>query len=476
MKGDKNMPDTKSVFRFFEELSRIPRASGDEGAAADYLVAFAEARGLKYTRDAHNNVVIKKPGRGSPVIIQGHTDMVYVREADCTRAYADGIGLLEQDGWITADGTTLGADNGIAVAFALAVLDSPDFRHPPIEAVFTTEEEVGLIGAGALDFSLLDGRLMLNLDTEDEGVFYTSCAGAFRNDIRLPLKREQVKGLAEMTLQLSGLMGGHSGIEIHMGRGNAITLLARLLDAVGEGARLVSLSAEGKTNAISNNARAVLLVEQEKCAEIEAKINALTTDFRRELGERDSLTVTVTNGGPADAACYTQESQQRILRALLLLPSGVIRMSLDVPGLVETSANPAILEQEEDALMVLSSLRSSVGSRKREMRARYAAIAALCGGESVCSGDYPQWEYRAESPLRTLALETYRELSGREGKTAAIHAGLECGYFDARLEGVDIISYGPNIEDVHTPRERMELASVERVWAFTVRLLERLAE
>ena len=476
MKGDRNMSDAKSVFRFFEEISCIPRASGDEEALANYLVAFAEARRLEHIRDAQNNVIIKKPGFGAPVILQGHTDMVYVREEESTRAYSDGLKLLERNGWITADGTTLGADNGIAVAYALAVLDSEDFRHPPIEAVFTTEEEVGLVGAGALDYSQLQGRLMLNLDTENEGVFYVSCAGAFRNELRLPVTREKVAGLTEITVRLGGLKGGHSGMEINAGRGNAIVILARLLDAVGDRVRIISLAAEGKTNAISVGAQATLLLEEVQYAKVVEQIDTFVQSIRRELGERDKLTYELISGGVKNVACFDAESQKRAVSALMLLPAGVLGMSHEIPELVETSANPAVLEQQEDKLIVVSSLRSSVGSRKHEMRAKYEAIATLCGGESEYSADYPQWEYRTESPLRTLALKTYRELTGREGKTAAIHAGLECGFFDARLEGIDIISYGPNVVDIHTPRERMEIASVERMWEFTVRLLERLSE
>lgn len=476
-----HLQSSKKALEFFEEISRIPRESGDEAGIAAYLVSFAQARGLDYYRDEHHNVIIKKPAsrlgcKGAPVIIQGHTDMVYVREPDCKRGYEEGIGLIySDDGWLSAEGTTLGADNGIAVAFALALLDSGELVHPDLEAVFTSAEEIGLIGAAALDYSRLQGRLMINLDTEEEGTFCTSCAGAFRNELSLPVAREKAEGKVCMTLNIRGLKSGHSGMEIGEGRGNAINLMARLLKSLLPDISLVSLTAEGKTNAIPDNACAVLQAEKAVLPALEEKIRAADQIFKKELGQRDNLIVDITYGEAGAASCYTQESARQVLSALLLLPAGVVRMSLDIPGLVESSVNPAILQQREDALILTSTARSSVGSRKEEMKGLFEAVASLTGGSSVLSNDYPQWEYRTSSPLREIALEVYETLFGTSGKTAAIHAGLECGHFDMNLSGVDIISYGPDIRDVHTTRERMNLASVDRVWRFTAALMERLA-
>lgn len=475
-----DLQSSEKVLRFFEEISRIPRESGDEKGMADYLVAFAQARGLDWYRDDHDNVIIKKPAgvencQHPPVIIQGHTDMVYVREPDCKRGYEEGIGLVYADGWLSAEGTTLGADNGIAVAFALALLDSDDLVHPELEAVFTSAEEVGLIGAGALDYAQLRGRQLINLDTEEEGTFYTSCAGAFRNELSLPVEREQTEGLRALTVSLDGLKGGHSGMEIGEGRGNAIVLMARLLERLLPEARLAALTAGGKPNAIANNARALLFAREEAIPALEEKIREAERAFQKELGESDKLLVDITYGAQETASCYTAESARRVISALQLLPAGAIRLSRTIPGLVESSMNPAILEQEENTLLLISTARSSVGSRKEELKGLFDALAALSGGTSSSSGDYPQWEYREDSPLRALALEVYANCFGTPGKTAAIHAGLECGYFDKGLPGVDIISYGPDIRDVHTTRERMSLDSVTRVWHFTLCLLERLA-
>ncbi len=475
------MNDAKKVFHYFEEISRIPRESGDEKAIADYLVGFAKERGLEVHRDEHNNVIIKKPAADpnctcAPVIIQGHTDMVYVRDENCKRAYEEGIGLIYKDGWITADGTTLGADDGLAVAYALALLDGGDgIMHPAIEAVFTSGEEIGLVGASYLDYSLLKGKYLINIDTEEEGTFFTSCAGAFRNELKIPVERESTSGLCALTVRIHGLTGGHSGIEINEGRGNALSLMARILSALGSDVHIFSLTSTGKTNAISNNAQAELYVSEEKLMAVESLIRDMENNFRHELGDRDTVIIDIMRGEKRTAACYSENSRKKTVAALSLLPCGVIRMSFDVPGLVETSANPAFLEQGENELRIFSTSRSSVGSRKIEMKTKYAAIADLCGGESVCGADYPQWEFKADSPLRELALKSYKELFDKEAKTCAIHAGLECGYFDERLEGVDIISYGPIMQDVHTPREKTNVASIERTWALTLNILENLA-
>ena len=475
------MQDAKKVFSFFEEISRIPRSSGDEKAVSDYLMAFAEQRGLEAVRDHYNNVIIKKPATMektacAPVILQGHTDMVYVRAENCTRAYEEGIGLIYKDGWLYADGTTLGADNGVAVAYMLALLDSDKLVHPDIEAVFTVSEEVGLIGAEHLDYTALKGKYLLNIDTEEEGVFYTSCAGAFRNELRIPVTRLETKGLTELAVHISGLVGGHSGMEIGQGRANALQLMARLLTELEGAAYLSSLGAEGKTNAICNNAEAHLRVSQEALDGLEAQIQAAAAAFSAEYEGKDTIIVKTARGETGAARCYDDASFKKAVAVLMLTPCGVQRMSRDIPGLVETSANLAYVEETEDALIIVSSARSSVGSRKTEMRAIYDALATLATGTCLCSSDYPQWEHRKDSPLRELAMACYEQLLCKKAETRAIHAGLECGYFDVNLNQVDIISFGPDIFDVHTPKEKVDVASMERMWHFTQALLQRLAE
>lgn len=469
------------VLRFFEEISKIPRESGDEKAISDYLMDFAKARGLEAYRDEVYNVIIKKPSTVkdctcAPVILQGHTDMVYVRADDCKRAYSDGIGLITKDGWLSAEGTTLGADDGIAVAYALAVLDSGDLPHPDLEAVFTVSEEIGLAGAEKLDCSGLKGKYLLNIDTEEEGVFFTSCAGAFRNEIILPIDYETRENLQAFELSLSGLRGGHSGAEIHTGMGNAIVMMGRLLSALGDRVFVGSVSAQGKMNAICNNAKALLFCAPEKLDEIKSLVADMEKKLRRELEGRDMLTLSLKEGKMGGARCYTEQCRKKVAAALMLIPNGVIGKSFEIENLVETSANPGVVEQRENELMILSSSRSCVGSRKEEMRARYVALAELLGAQCHFSGDYPQWEYEANSPLRALAMESYKELFGKPAKAMAIHAGLECGFFAERMPETDIISYGPTLLDIHTPRERADLASVERVWQLTKLILEKLSK
>ena len=474
------MPSAEKVFYYFRELEKIPRSSGDEKAVADWLVRFAEDRHLECVRDARNNVIIRKAATKAgckcpPVILQGHTDMVYVRTPDCTRKYEDGIGLIEKDGYLSADGTTLGADDGIAVAYALAVLDDDKLEHPELECIFTVSEETGLMGAETLDYSQLRGKLMLNMDSEEEGIFCTGCAGAFRVDFDMPLHYDVMTG-TKLTVAFKGLTGGHSGEEINRGRANAITLMGRLLTDLGREVRVASLAAEGKTNAISNNATAQLCVFTGKEERVEARIRALEAEFQAECGSRDTIHIELTRGTISTCSVYDEATQTRVASSLLLFPSGVMAMSYNVPDLVETSSNPAILEQTDSELKLAACVRSSVGSRKAEMRARISALAKALGARAVCGSDYPQWEYKPVSPLRDLAMQTYEDLFKKKAVAHAIHAGLECGYFDVYVPGIDIISFGPNMEDIHTPKEHIEIASIERMWDFLVALLGRLAE
>lgn len=474
------MKNAEKVTDFFKQICAIPHASYDEKRISDFLMGFAAERGLEAYRDEMNNVLIKKSstvdGCGcQPVIIQGHMDMVYVRSEDCQRDYEQGIAVIEKNGWLCAEGTTLGADDGVAVAYALALLDSEDIPHPDLEVVITVQEEVGLAGAEKFDCSRLQGKYFLNLDTEDEGVFYTSCAGAFRNDLEIPVEREMLSGMTELKVCLGGMLGGHSGIEIQLGRGNAIVLMGRLLAEAGEDAHIHSIECDGKMNAIASRCEAVLYIAPDRLDAVLDSFNRSVGVFNKELKGVDAVELQTVMGERESISCYTQESRKRVLAALSLLPNGVLGMSAAVEGLVETSANPGIARQNHDCLVISSSVRSSVGSRKEEVRQRLWALACLTGGKSVCSNDYPQWEYREHSPLRELAMDSYRELFGLEPRAAAIHAGLECGYFDARLPEADIISFGPDQENVHTPLERVRISSLENVWRLLCRILERLA-
>lgn len=476
------MDNAEKVIEYFKEICAIPHSSYDERRISDYLMDFAEKRGLQAERDHMNNVIIRKPAsipdcKCPPVIIQGHMDMVYVKAEGCERDYEDGIAVYEKNGWLHADGTTLGADDGVAVAYALALLDSDGIPHPELEAVITVQEEVGLAGAATLDCSGLRGRYLINIDTEDEGVFYTSCAGAFRHDLEIPIERELLSDMTELKVSIGGMLGGHSGIEIHLGRGNAIVLMGRLLSQLcSDGVRLHSISCEGKMNAIASHCDAVLYIEQDKIDSVLDRCNSSIAAFNRELKGVDVVELQTVLGAKESLSCYTQACTRKVLSAIGLLPNGVQSMSRVVDGLVETSANPGIVRQEYDCIVISSCIRSCLGSRKEEIRKKLDGLALLVGGKSVCSNDYPQWEYRADSPLRELATESYRELFGMEPRVDAIHAGLECGYFDQRMPGLDIISFGPDQEAVHTPHERVSISSVKNVWHLILRILSKLAE
>ncbi len=476
------MQNADRVLHFFREISAIPRASYDEKHISDYLVDFAKVRGLEWHQDEFNNVIIKKPATiadcsCSPVIIQGHMDMVYVQESGSGAQYEKGLTLIEEDGYLRAKGTTLGADNGIALAYGLALLDSNEIPHPALELVCTVQEEVGLAGAKNLDYSRLAGKYFINLDTEDEGIFYTSCAGAVRNDLVIPIETEKLEDLREISVELSGLAGGHSGMEIQLGRGNAIILLARLLKEVcGRDVRLKSMECQGKMNAIASGAKAVICAKPAKVSKTLAKLKSTVKDFNHELSGFDHVELAAEPGKTGSVRCYTEGSAKKTLSALLLVPNGVFGMSHAMENLVETSSNPGVLEQRGKSLVVSSSVRSSLATRKWEIANKIGAIAELVGGRSICSNDYPQWEFHRVSPLRELAMNEYRELFGKEPEMRAIHAGLECGYFDERLQDCDIVSFGPNIYDVHTPKEKIELQSVENVWKLLQQMLFRLGQ
>lgn len=476
------MKNSSIVINFFKEFSAIPRASYDEKRVSDYLVNFAETRGLEVVQDKHNNVLIKKPAtipncKCAPVIIQGHMDMVYVQAPKCTRAYEDGISVIEKNGWLCADGTTLGADNGIAVAYALAILDSSTISHPDLEIVITVQEEVGHVGAANFDCSQLKGKYMLNLDTEDEGVIYASSAGAFRNDFDIPIQREVLTGKTALKIGLGGMFGGHSGIEIHLGRANAIVLMARLLAELQcEEFRLSTLNCGGKMNAIASHCEAVLYVDMDKLDRILDIMNTTVAKFNYELQNIDTVELSTELLDTYELSCYTCASATLAINTLLTHPNGVKGMSTNVKGLVQTSVNIGILAQKDDKLCVSSLTRSSIGSRKDEERRRFIALAEITGGSNNFSNDYPQWEYRKDSPLRELTMDCYRELFGREAVSMAIHAGLECGYFDAGIPDVDIIAIGPDQRDVHTPNEKANINSIGNVMQLICRMLEKLAK
>ena len=470
------------VFHFFEEMCAIPHGSGNTKAISDYCVAFAKARGLRYVQDESNNIVIYQEGTPGyedhpTVILQGHLDMVCAKEADCPlNMERDGLDLVVDGDFVRAKGTTLGGDDGIAVAYALAILDDKTIHHPPIEAVFTVDEEIGLLGAAALDCSVLQGRRLLNCDSEAEGILTVGCAGGARCDMVLPVTVGHDCGYC-FTVKFSGYTGGHSGAEIHQNRGNTLKLIGEALRAVLNccEAQLMSLTGGKQDNAIPTEASATLLIPSE---ERENAFEALDRWWKEE-GDRYGTTdpngcMMLSKGGDVCADAVSVEDTRRCADLLCALPNGVQAMSKDIPGLVETSLNLGILRLETDALHATSSVRSSV---KRDLAALIDNLRRLTedrGGSFSTRGEYPPWEYRKDSPLRDTMAAIFREQYGKEPVVEAIHAGLECGLFSDRLPGLDCVSFGPDIIDIHTPREHLSIASTQRTWKFLLAVLAAL--
>ena len=471
--------EPKRVFRFFEEMSAIPHGSFNTKAVSDWCVAFAQERGLEYYQDETNNVIIIKEASAGyesaePVIIQGHLDMVCEKAVDCAKDMAkEGLDLAVDGDWVYAKGTTLGGDDGIAVAMALAALDDESLPHPRLEVILTTEEEVGMEGAAALDVTPIRGRKLINIDSEEEGIFTVSCAGGVRTACILPVNREAFGGETVLSVTIDGLAGGHSGVEIHKQRGNANMLLGRVLRAVSKvtDMRLICAGGGQKDNAIPAESGALLAVKDRAAAV--AAVTAEAAAIQYELQTADPGVSIRTEAAESDRLPMDQASTRRVICLLTCAPCGVQTMSQDIPGLVQTSLNLGVLETADDHVRASFSIRSSVASEKELIRDRVVCLVEMLGGSVSFSGDYPAWEYRKDSPLRELMIEVYREQYGEEPKVEAIHAGLECGLLSAKLPGLDCVSVGPELRDIHTPRERMSVASVQRVWAFVLEVLRR---
>ena len=465
--------EPKSVFSYFADLCAIPHGSGNTKAISDYCVRFAESHGFEVHQDALNNVIIVCPATpgcesAEPVIVQGHLDMVTEKTADCPLDMTrDGLDLALDGDYLYARGTTLGGDDGIAIAMALAAMDDKTLRHPRIEAVFTVDEEVGMEGAAGLDVSPLTARRLLNIDSEDEGIFTVSCAGGARANVRLPLASE-VCSLPTVVLELTGLTGGHSATEI---------LLGRALAAIGKIVPLRIVSAESglKDNAIPASARAVLAVEPAKLPAVQTRVSELEAAFRAEHAVSDpGLTLTVRSGNPAPSA-LTEAAGKTVVQFLQLVPNGIVSMSMDIPGLVQTSSNLGIFHVADGLLVARASVRSSVASEKEMLLERFATLCALLGASMEITGNYPAWEYKRDSALRDTMVRVFTEQYGHAPKIEAIHAGLECGLFSGKLPGLDCVSFGPDLLEIHTPREKMSIPSVQRMWKLLRGVLEALA-
>lgn len=482
--GVLNNIEPKSVMYYFEKISSIPRGSGNEKGISDYIKNFAVERSLYCYQDEANNVLIKKPGtdgyENSPaVILQGHIDMVCEKNSDIEHNFlTDPLKLRVDDDLISAEGTTLGADNGIAVAYMLAVLDSSVISHPPIEALFTTDEEVGLLGAKFFDGSKLSGKTLINMDTEEEGSLLVSCCGGIRANLHIPVSRiclADTKDVYKITIK--GLKGGHSGADIHLQRASANKLMGRVLTKLFNDFKLNLVSVNGGTmdNAICREAEADVVIDVNELQEIKNSIKNLEKSFINEYKTSDKeININIGKTNEKALTVFDEKTASNIICALTLIPYGVKYMSLEINGLVESSSNIGIVKTTDSEVVMGSSVRSSVSSRKYLICEEIEAIAKLCGGSTSYTGDYPGWEYNPQSEILEKAKDVYNKIYKSEPKIEAIHAGLECGLFGEKIPGLDMVSFGPNMYDVHTPDERLSISSTQRVWLFLLELLKNL--
>ena len=472
--------EPKAVMRFFEDICSIPHGSGNTDAISEYCVKFAKDKGLMSYRDDFNNVIIKKnasAGRENeePLIIQGHLDMVCEKTPDCTIDFEkDGLTLKTDGNKLWADGTTLGGDDGIAVAYALALLDSDSISHPPLEAVFTVDEEIGMLGASALDTSVLSAKRMLNIDSEDEGVLTVSCAGGATVICTAEIEREPANGKQAYAIKIYGLAGGHSGVDINKGRANSNVLMGRLLHELYKTYDISIVSVNGglKDNVIPNETSAVILSDN---SSVEKIVRDMESVFQKQYISGDcGIHISIEPVKQPELCSLNVKSTQKLIFMLLNLPEGVQAMSVDIPGLVQTSLNMGILDVSEKEIKVNFSVRSSVQTEKELLISRLTYFMEYIGGKTEINGDYPAWEYKKASPLREVMTEVFEEQYGKAPAIEAIHAGLECGIFAGKINDLDCVSFGPQLSDIHTVNETMDIASVQRVWEYLKEVLKRI--
>lgn len=466
----------KEVFSWFYELNQIPRNSGKEKKVSDFLMNFAKERNLEAYQDEALNVIIKKPGtvgyeNSETLILQGHMDMVCVKTDDSDHDFdKDPIEMIVEGDLMRANNTTLGGDDGIAIAYGLAILDSNDIPHPPIELLITTCEETGMDGAMALTSEHLTGTRLLNIDTEEEGEFLVSCAGGSNIEMSFDIAKEATNGKA-YKIEISGLLGGHSGSEIIKQRLNAIKALARILNAIKEHVVLAEIEGGIKHNAIPSKAHAIIVPDD--FSEVSNAIDYIFADIKDEYKvEEPGFTMSISEAEVSET--YTKELSNNIIEFLMSLPDGVQYMSKDIEGLVQTSLNNAIITENDGKIVLTTSVRSGVTSSLREILDQLNILTVRFGGYAREYAAYPAWQFEEVSPLRDIAIKTYVEQYGEEPLVNSIHAGLECGLLKGILPNTDMLSYGPNIRDAHSPKENMSISSVQRVWEFTKNLLSNL--
>ena len=471
--------EPKSVFGYFEKICSIPHGSGNMNKISQYCVDFAKEHQLEYMVDEMKNVIIIKeatPGyeNAEPIILQGHLDMVCEKRPDKEKDFlTEGLDLYTDGKLIWADGTTLGGDDGIAVAYCLALLAAKDLQHPRLEVVLTVDEETGLYGAEAIDLSMLKGKKLINLDSEEEGVFTVGCAGGVTLTCDIPVFTEDVEGEV-YELKVTGLLGGHSGVEIHKGRGNSNVILGRVLLAIGQkmGLDIIKMEGGSKDNAIPRHSVAQVLIPAEEGAKFEALVKEQEAVLKNELHASDAgIRLELTAKGEGNVEVLDATSKITALHALNNIPNGIQAYSMDMEGLVETSLNMGIMSMDGENLKMSFAVRSSIESAKQYLTDKVLMFVDMLGGSCELKGDYPGWAYNPKSDLRETFVKVYREMYGEEPVVEAIHAGLECGLFTKKIEGLDSISVGPNMHNVHTSEETLEVDSVQRTWGFLCRVI-----
>ena len=500
-------PKTKQILKIFEEINKIPRDSKNEEELSIWLQEWGRSRGFEVRADALNNVLIKVSAtqgyeRSPTLILEGHMDMVCEKLKDCRHDFfRDPIKCVFDGDWVRGDGTSIGADNGIALAIGLTLAEAGkkgEIKHPPLELLFTVDEETGLTGARGLEADFFEGKLLLNLDSEDEGVFTVGCAGGQNSLITLPvewemLSSEKIDSFGSFRISVEGLEGGHSGVEIHRQRANGIQLLARVLaelrEKLGtENIRLVLLNGGNAHNAIPCSAEAFVAIQKEKTAKAEEIISRLWKTLQAEYAKTDpGLVLNLTeidkrtvfkiadnkiSGKEGHEKIFSAVAEERLIGLLLGLPHGVHRMSDTIPGLVEVSNNLATIRTEENGVKVLSSQRSSITSRLSEITGKAEAVAKLAGALVEHEHGYPAWEPDLESGLLSKCRQVYTETFGEEPKVEVVHAGLECGIIGSKFIGMEMISFGPTIKYPHCPAERVFIPSIEKIWIFLINLLK----
>ena len=467
------------VFHFFEEICGIPHVSFNEKQLSDYCVAFAKERGLYYEQDELGNVIIIGEATegyedAEPIILQGHLDMVGDKAPDCDiDLEKDGLRLCIDGDWLYADGTTLGGDDGIAVAYGLALLDDKTIPHPRLEVVLTVSEEVGLLGASAIDLSCCRAKRLLNIDSEEEGIFTVGCAGGVRVQCDIPVKRTPESGLC-LDFKFQGILGGHSGIEINNGLANANALTGRFFMALKKVCdfEIVTLSGGVKENVIPKDAQFSLLIKPEDLTVVEKELADFNAEIKAEYATADpNANLVMASAGMTDAYALDNTSMDKLITALNLMPNGVQAMCIDLPGLVETSLNMGVVRLSEDNLQICLSVRSSVASAKAYITNKLVQFTNFLGGKVSTSGEYPAWPLARESKFRDQCIETYKKLYNKDPEVVTIHAGLECGILSEKIPGLDCISIGPNMQDIHTVKERISISSIGRTWDFVKAIL-----